>query len=113
MSDSEQKILQKNLAQFLTHEVFNIITEDDILKVEGNNWTLKGEKLPDVAIKTLQSQARGFVNSKLWEILRTELRWHVYDKLVNKSKSEEDLIAGKVLGYLVDIIDSKLKRMSE
>ena len=65
MDAGEQKILQRHLAKFLVNEVFNIITEDDILKIEGKNWTYKGEVFSEAKMKALQSQAKGFTKKVL------------------------------------------------
>jgi len=111
---SEQEILQKNLAQFLVKDVFNTITEDDILKIVGPNvWEHKGKRLTAGQIQSLKSQAKNFQESGLWQVLRAELLHLALETGYKKSKTEADQIAGKLLHYLTDVIDSKLVNMSK
>lgn len=120
MDKNETHILQKHLARFLIDEVFNTITEDDILQVERSGhptkpdvWHYKGNALTQVQVASLRKQAETFAQSDLWKILKDELRWHAHQKGLVKSQTAEDLIASKVLLYLVDVIDSKLNSMSQ
>lgn len=114
LENTEQKILQKHLAQFLISEVFNTITEDDILKIKATNvWEHKGKELTAGQVKALQNEAQSFRESGLWKILKSELLWLAHQNGYVKSKTEADQIAGKMLEYLTDVIDSKLKRMCE
>lgn len=118
-SGDEQHILQKHLARFLVKEVFNTVSEDDLLRIERSKnpmkadvWHYKGKVLPQVQAETLKSQAKGLQDSLLWEIIKKELYWHVQQKGLAKSQTEADLIASKVMMYIVDVIDSKLNSMS-
>lgn len=112
MDNLEQKILQKHLAKFIIDDVFNIITADDILTVKTPDiWFFKGKELNKNQISKLKAEAIGFYDSDLWKILRDELRFKAHNRLCNESKTEEDLIAGKMLLYLVSVIESRLKSM--
>lgn len=114
LDGTEQKILQKHLAQFLISDVFNTITEDDILKVKATNvWEHKGKLLTEGQVKALQNEATSFRESGLWKILKAELLWLAHKNGYVKSKTEADQIAGKMLEYLCDVVDTKLKIMSE
>ncbi len=114
LTPTEQEILQKHLAKFLISEVFNTISEEDILKVSAPGvWTHKGRKLTDGQIKALKAEAKVFHESALWLILKSELLYLAQDRGYVKSKTEADQIAGKMLQYLTDIVDSKLKRMQD
>jgi hypothetical protein len=119
LQDSEQKILQKHLARFLIADVFNTISEDDLVRIErsGNPtksdvWHYRGDALTEAQVKTLQSQAKSFAQSELWKILKSELQWQANQKGLVKSMTTDDIIASKLMLYLVDVIDSKLKSMS-
>jgi hypothetical protein len=114
METTEQKILQKNLAQFLVYDVFNTITEEDILKIKATNvWEHKGKLLTEGQVKALQVEAAAFKDSGLWKILKAELRWIAHQTGYVKSKTEADQVAGKLLEYLTDVVDSKLKAMAQ
>lgn len=107
----DQLILQKHLAQFLVKDVFNTITEDDILKIVGTNlWSHKGNKYTPDQVRALRAEASAFKSSGLWRVLRAELLWKAQEGY-KKSKGEADLVAVKVLELLVETIDKKLEKM--
>jgi hypothetical protein len=110
---TEQEILQKHLAHLLI-STFNIITKEDILRVVGPNiWEHKGRQLTEGEVKALRGEATAFRDSYLWKILRAELLWLAHTKGYVESKTEADQIAGKLIEYLTNVIDSKLKKMIE
>lgn len=110
---TEQKILQKHLARFLITDVFNTVTEDDILRIKSlNTWEHKGKELTEGQVKALRSEAEMFSKSGLWKILKSELLWLAHQSGYVKSKTEEDQVAAKLLEYLVDVIDTKLNKMT-
>lgn len=110
---TEQEVLQKHLAQFLIKEVFNTISEDDILRIKAPNvWTHKGKSLTEGQVKMLRGEAESFKESGLWKILKAELLYLAHQSGYVKSKTEADQVAAKLLEYLVDIIQSKLDKMS-
>lgn len=114
LESTEQQILQKHLAQFIITEVFNTVTEEDILKIKAPNvWVHKGKELTDGQVNALKSEASAFKESGLWKILKAELLWIAHTSGYVKSKTEADQIAGKMLEYLTGIIDTKLRQMSE
>jgi hypothetical protein len=120
MDTNELHILQKHLARFIIADVFNTISEDDILRIERSGsptksdvWHYKGDALQQAQVDLLKKQASSFINSELWKILSTELRYQALQKGLVKSQTAEDMIASKVLLYLTDVIDSKLKSMSQ
>lgn len=119
INESEQKILQKNLARFLIEDVFNTITEDDLIRIERSNsptqadvWHYKGDALKKEQVELLKVQAKSFAQSELWKLLKTELQYLAQQKGLVKSTTAEDIVASKMLLYVTDIIDSKIKSMS-
>lgn len=114
MSNIEQKILQRNLSRFIIEDVFNTITEDDILRIKAPNvWVHKGKDLTPGQINALKSEARAFLSTGLWNILESELRWHAQKSTHDKAKTEEDMIAGKLMSYITDIIKTRLEQMTK
>lgn len=120
MDTQETKILQKHLARFLIDEVFNTVSEKDILRIERSShptksdvWHYKDATLPQAQVEILKGQAKSLVNSELWKILKNELKWQAVQKGLVKSQTAEDIISSKLLLYLVDVIESKLKSMSK
>lgn len=111
MDRSEQEILQRRMAQFLVSEVFNTVSEEDVLRAVGpDQWSHKGRILSSGEIELLKKEAKQFGKMKLPEILGAELRWHAKDKL-NKATTENDIIVAKLLSYFVDLLYNKIKKI--
>jgi hypothetical protein len=119
----EQRILQKNLAKFLIEDVFNTISDEDILRIVTEKdargavvkvkWLHKGVELNEDKVRALRGQAQAFIKTSLWKILREEIIWHAQKKTLDKGETEADLVSAKLLRYFVDVLESKLKSMSE
>ena len=113
MEKSEQFILQKQLVDFIISDVFYTISEDDILKLnEEGKASYKGKELPEGRIKLLKKQAEELKKSFLYEVLINELRWYSRS-LLDKAQTEQDIVSSKLLFYLTDILNSKIKKLSE
>ena len=112
MESSEQKILQKNLINFIIEDVFNAVSYSDVLKIRSKDvWEHKGKPLTALQIKSLKQEAEIMRQMSLWRMLHDELMWHAQRMLVNKSKGEEDLIAGKMLIYWISVIEARFRAM--
>jgi len=114
MNEAEKKILQSNLARFLVADVFNTITDEDILRIKAPNvWEYKGKELNEGQVKALRAEAEIISKTKLWGMLKDEITWYAQKNTLEKGKTESDLVAGKLLIYFKDILDSRLKKMLE
>ncbi len=113
MNNEEQKVLQKHLARFIISDVYNTITEDDIIKITAPNvWMHKGNKLTPGQVVALRNEAKAFLESGLWKILKAELLW-LAKSGYSKSKTESDLIAVKLLELLTKALEDALRKMIE
>lgn len=112
MENNEQHILQKHLSRFLIEDVFNVVSHEDVLKVISLNvWQYQGKQLQEGEVKLLKAQAGQFRESKLWKILKDELVYLAHQKGYVKSQTESDQIAGKMMEYITNVIDTRLKQM--
>ena len=80
---------------------------------KGDVWKHKGQVIPEAQVKVLQGQAETLLNSNLWKILKSELLWQAQEKGLVRASSTTDLIVGKSLIYMTDIVDTKLKAMAQ
>lgn len=112
MTETEQQILQRRMAQFLVGEVFNTISEQDVLSASNGQWMHKGAPLTDGMRSVLKREAEMLSNTKLYPILLAELRYHGRMAL-DKAETEADIITAKLLSYFVDVIQSKVKKIAE
>lgn len=111
--NEEQIVLQRKLQNLLV-EVFNIPTQDDLLQISTPSlWKYKGNELPEANIKELKAQADKFLNSELYKILKGAILHDAGQRALNKSQTESDLIAAKIEVYLLNLIETTLKHMTQ
>ena len=91
---------------------FTAIDEDDILtSVTDQKWIYAGRELTQLEINSLKEFAESFKNSLLFQVLDKDLKYQANRKMFIESKNTEDLIAGKLLLYLWDVVKTRLKRI--
>lgn len=111
MENSEKKILQKNLMKFLIEDVFNAVSDEDVLQIKGTEWMYKGRPLTESEARTLKEEANIISQMRLWKVMQDEIVWHAQNAIVLKSKGEDDLIAGKMLLYWNDLMKNVIKKI--
>lgn len=111
-SDTEQKILQKHLASFLIHDVFNQVSENDILTITKSGEWLIGERVvTDPEKQELKTQATKLLESKLWRMLSSEISKQAHEAILKKAGTESDLIGGKIMLFNLSVIESVLRKI--
>ena len=95
-------------------KLFNTIHADDILRVaEDGRWVYMGKFLSEDEKKMLMRDASNFIDSKLWNILQTDVRYQSNRKMYISGKNEDDLIAGKLWLLTLDAFNTRLKSMRQ
>lgn len=73
----------------------------------------KGKQMPLEMVANVTAQAKAFGESTLWKVLKAELQWHAIKTLLEKGTSSNDIRAAQLLGYLTQVVDDKLKAITE
>lgn len=113
--------LIKKLGGYISDEVlteavkdlFNTISADDILRQEGNDWFVGDKKLNDGDKKLLIAEANQFLITKLWQVLQNDIFYQANRAMFEKSKSKNDMVAGKLFLYALDSIKTRLESLSK
>jgi len=106
--------LQKRFIKYLAHNLFNVIDEDDILNIKAPGvMYLKGRKLDSERVERLKNDASLYKESTIWYVLRNELRYQANRRMYERSHNESDILAGKIMLYITDIIESKIDKISK
>lgn len=93
--------------------LYNTIGADDILKIEGQFWTIAGEEIDEATKRLLISEANIFLNTRLWKVLQIDIKYKANKKMFLESQSELDLVAGKLWQYTLDCISTRLKQLTK
>lgn len=106
---------QRRFINFLVRGLFNTISKDDILRVErqpiGVKVFIGSKELPKDNVLKLKQDAQVFEESVIWKILSNELKHQANLRMFEKSKTVEDIVAGKMLLYLVDVVEMKIAEL--
>ena len=100
--------------QALTKSVkhlFNTIGAEDILRDENGVWFLEDKPLNEGQKKLLISEANVFTKTLLWKTLQLDVKFQANRKMFNDSKTEMDLIAGKLWTLTLDCFKTRLESM--
>lgn len=111
MTSTEQHILQSRLARFLVSDVFNTISEDDILKSVAGTWMHKGSALTEGQVAVIKKEADTFKKTNVYPLLLAEIRYLARGAR-DKAVTESDLITSSLLAYFADVIESKIEKMA-
>ena len=108
-----REFFQRIFIRFIVRDVFHALTKDDFLLIKKDKWEWKGKELGVDMIGTLKTQAADFHKSTLWKVLKSEIQWVTTKTLLEKGTSSTDLRNAQIAGYLTQVIDDKLKEMSQ
>jgi len=111
-----KKLSEDEKKEILTEAVkdlFNTISENDILKVKNGEWILGGRPQTEAEMKLIASEAYVLTKSKLWKVLQFDLKCKANEITFLKSKTEQDLIAGKITHYLIEQIKKRLESLAK
>ena len=110
--DTQDLAHKHEILTLAVKKLFNTIGEADILKTYSQNtWTLQGRPLREAEIGQLKAEVAQFKTTRLWQVMQLELNYWANKKMFITSETVDDLVAGKLLVYYVDIVKSFLKRI--
>lgn len=103
----------KEKHQILTQAVkrlFNTVSADDILKETEQGMMFEGKVLVKAEADAIREHAVVFRDSKLYKILIKDIKYQANRRMFIDSKTEMDMIAGKLILFNEDIIKTRLKK---
>ena len=109
----DKKELQKLFINWLIKDVYHFVSDDDILQRRDNKMFFKGKALTNDQVKTIQEDAERFKNSQIWHFLHKELEYQAADMGFAKARGEDDMLRGKLMLLLVNIVNEKLQSLSK
>lgn len=92
-------------------KLFSTVTKDDLLRRENSVWYNEGREITDEELRTFKAEARQLTQMRLWKLLQKDVDYLAYKSIYFNSKTEFDLIGGKMLKYYIDIINTRLKEL--
>lgn len=93
-------------------KLFNTISADDILREKNGQMYFQGRALSKGEGDLLKAEATRLLDSKLWTILNNDIQYQANKKLFVSSTSQDDMVAGKLFLYTLDVIKTRLNSLS-
>ena len=107
---------EKQKTEILTLAVaklYNTISEKDIIREIGGKWFIGEREISSEVRKSLVAEAQYMLNMPLWKHLQDDVKYQANKMMFLESTSEIQLTAGKLWTFVLDIISTRLKSLSE
>jgi hypothetical protein len=104
--------IKPELANLLFRHLFNGVTEDEVLSVVGKDFYYCGKILSNEQKRGIIEEAKMINASTLWKFLLNEMKYSANDKIFNKSTTPDDIIAGKMVLWTLEIMEKKIDKLS-
>ena len=92
---------------WLLKHIFNAVVIDDIVSFEGRGTKflvkINGITLTDQELRSLREESRYLVNTRIWKLITSTLADDAKQRMFEKSKNFDDMVAGKMALYTVDM----------
>lgn len=113
LKKTENIELKNKLLTEAVKRMFNTIGADDILRVdeETGMWFFQGKPLSKEDVMSLKEDARILRASKLWRVLRMDVRYQINKKMYEEGALTMDYIWGKLLLFYDDIVRTRIKNL--
>ena len=104
-----ERVLTESVAK-----LYNTIGSKDILHVdEKGQWIFQGKIVDRKIYELLIAEVRTLEKMKLWKILETDIKYQANRMMFTESKSENDLIVGKLWLYTFDCMKTRLESLKQ
>lgn len=113
MRKEENSEERRRVLTLAVKRLYATIGPEDIIQIiTSGHWLLAGKPLTEGQIKALRDEANLIQGLSIWKVLQTEVKYHATKKMFIESRTLMDLEGGKLLLYFLDIMNTRLKKMS-
>lgn len=100
------------LLNYLLKNLYNTITEDDVLKLMGVKYVRGQEVISQGELDILKEEAKYILKSRTWEEMQNKIKLAANESMFNKSKVIDDMIFGKAMLKSAKTYDNILRTLS-
>jgi hypothetical protein len=103
---------RRDLLDLAVKRLYNTVDATDILQTTSEgDWVFMGKVLPKGSRELLMAEAEELMGTKLWEVLNADIRYQANKAMFLKSRTELDIVAGKLWLHTLAQINKRLRRM--
>ena len=104
----EMKHIKRKLLNYLLRHLYNAITEDDILEIRDGKIFQGKRQMTTAEIQSITAEAEMLKSMDLWKILIKGLKLEANHRMYQKSASYDDMYAGKMTLWTIDLMEKKV-----
>jgi hypothetical protein len=90
-----------------------VATEEDVLRIKGGKFSVKGKDLPPDLTEQLLAEAKIFKNGALWKALSEDVLFSSGQKLLKKGKVTDDIIFHRAIEYVLVVLQKKIDYLAK
>src|ERR1044072_7859000 len=113
MRDTDAMAKKREILALAVKRLFNAVSVEDILQRGPDGWLFEGRPVSDEEMKELRTEAENLRTSKLWRVLKFDLRYQFNKKMFEESKVDLDVVWGQLLLFSDDSVRQRLKLLAE
>lgn len=121
MLKSLSQNLKRRIANWCLRHLFNAITEDAFLQVqffksakgESGKIFVGNKELPLNEVKEFAVQARTLLKFNVYRRVTDSMKWTANEMMYQNSKNADDILAGKMVLYALDVLNKKLENIAK
>lgn len=104
--------LQKKLAPLVFKDLFNGITEDDILKLVNGKLIHRGITLSHEQKNSIINEAESLKSNNALTAIISDLKFTANKRIFHDSVCLEDILAGKMALWVIDLLEKKIQNLA-
>lgn len=101
------------LLNWILRNLYNTITADDILIYNAGKFIVAGKELPEADRTDIITGADAIRKMFVWELLARDMKFQANKLIFEKQETIDDAIFGKAVLFVIDVLEKKLKNLSE
>ncbi len=112
LKELDEPELKRVILTEAVKKFYNSIDSEDILRQNTDGtWIFEGRQLSQSEVANLQQEAQLIKSSKLWRVIKLDIKYQLGKKMFEEAKCLDDILWGQLLTYLNDIIQTRLRKM--
>ena len=112
LKEIDDSDLKREILTLAVKKLYNAISADDILRQQlDGTWLFQGKPLMGVEVAQLKEEANYLLGMRLWRVIKLDIRYQLGKKMWEEANCLDDILWGKLLTYLDDIIRTRLQKM--
>lgn len=105
--------MKRKILQFLLKRLYLAPTDKDFVEIKNNILYKNNKPIGAELTKNYKAQARGMKEFTLYQDIISQLRYKATQSIYYKSGNIDDIIFGKVLLYVIELIENKINTLAK